>query len=307
MSAPRPGNPDPSGGIDILASNAQSVIVGCVDGSLVRLERKSGAVLARSNALRDAFVYAIQPVGTCAYAVTAIPHQTAASSLVEILGCKRLNVIMQQRADTMVLGAIGETAVLDHCCFRARKIFRPETISTVDLTNGAQSAGINVLPARKRYQSAWAILHHQQLYVSADSALYYYGDPRDLPTAASRVDVGGMPIGDGRYAEQTSNLAGARTTSVVQLDGPSVKTIWTVPSEGIRDPSYDIATGSLVYQFGHAWSGAHDYVRLSDRKRVTLRPGCWPMASDETELVALCPAPVSGNTGAQNFSAYRWR
>lgn len=113
-------------------------------------------------------------------------------------------------------------------------------------------------------------------------------------------------MGDGRYIVQCVNLLGARITTVTQLFGPTTHTIWNTPSMGDRDPRYDVTTDSLEFAFGSVRTRRH-YLRLRDRKSVTLRPGCWPMASDATALIAICSAPVPGNIGAQAFSAFDWR
>jgi hypothetical protein len=319
---PKPADGAPGGAVSVIVRDADDLVIGCFGGSVTRVAAASGNVRARSGTAFIADQVAdIVPLGSCAYAVSgwssgAILRQNAA-----ILDCKRLSVIVPEQDDMMILGAIGNIAVLDEMCCNGRAdVYRPATIVRADLKTGAVSPEVDLTPEPSRYpadqrpvgQGSAAILDGSDLYLIVDRSLYRYGDPRALPASPQRIaaDLVDFPtiLRHGLLAVRLQGEGGAVTDEIVRIRNGALEPLWSARELGPVSFGYDpdAAPDVLTIRNTDGRRG-QTFVRTYDGAQLFVTDPC-NMASANRDLVLMiCTTEtLVGNRYLQYVAAYRW-
>ena len=305
----------------IVVRYGADVIAGCWGGEIVRVSADSGSVRARSG---DAFVAtradSIQPLGRCALAVAG---WTDGAHLVEqsaIIDCKHLRPIVRQGSEVSVLGAVGNTAVLDDLCCNGRPdVYEPATIVLANLTTGEESRPIDLRPEPERYpanqrpigQGSAVMLDGNELYLAVDRTVYRYGDPRALLTTPQRVadNLADFPVflQHGLMALRVQVAGGALEDQVVRIRSGAYEPLWRRLETGTAVIGYDASVTPDVVRFDtiNGPNLAQTLVRTTDG--AALDVPCAPAAFGSGVVVSICNTQtLVGNRYLQYLAAYRW-
>ncbi len=237
-------------GVSAMVRNADDLIVGCRGGRLVRMDAASGRILARSDTAFDTEAISnIAPLGSCAYEISGWSDGAYLRGNGAIVDCKRLSVIVPEQEDLVVVGEIGNIAVLDErCCFGRPDVYRPATIVRANLTTGALSPAVDLTPEPSRYpaghrpigQGSAVLLEGTELYLVVDRTLYRYGDPRALSGTPQRVaaELADFPtlLNQGLLAVRLRAEGGAIDDEIVRIRNGALEPLWSSRESGPVGP-----------------------------------------------------------------------
>ncbi|MBV8371246.1 MAG: PQQ-binding-like beta-propeller repeat protein [Candidatus Eremiobacteraeota bacterium] len=305
----------------IVVRYGDDLIAGCWGGDMVRISAASGSVRARS---RSAFavtkVDSIRPLGRCALAVAGTTDGAHLVSQSAIVDCKQLRAIVPQGSDLSVLGAIGNTAVLDDLCCNGRPdVYQPATIILANLATGKESPAVDLRPEPDRYpanhrplgQGSAAMLDGNELYLVVDRTVYRYGDPRSLLSSPQRIpgELVDFPVllRHGLLALRVQVAGGAVEDQVVRIRNGAIEALWRRPETGAVVIGYDASEMPDVVRFDtmNGPNMTQTLVRTTDGGE--LQVPCAPAAVARGLVVSICNTQtLVGNRYLQYVAAYRW-
>ena len=311
----------------IVVRYGDDLIAGCWGGDMVRISAASGSVRARS---RSAFavtkVDSIRPLGRCALAVAGTTDGAHLVSQSAIVDCKQLRAIVPQGSDLSVLGAIGNTAVLDDLCCNGRPdVYQPATIILANLATGKESPAVDLRPEPDRYpanhrpigQGSAAMLDGNELYLVVDRTVYRYGDPRALLTTPQHVadNLVDFPfvLQHGLMAVRVQTAGGAVEDEIVRIRNGAFEAVWETRESGAPVIGYDPIETPGVVMFQHVneprgpATPVRTFVRTSDGAEIDVTDPCGLTAGSKHLVVTICNTEtLVGNRYLQYVAAYRW-
>jgi hypothetical protein len=310
------------GGVSVIVRDADDLVVGCRGGRLVRIAAASGRIWAHSDSAFVAESIAdIAPLGACAYGVSGWSSGAALRGHAAIVDCKRLSVIVPEQDEMVIVGSIGNIAILDErCCFGRPDVYRPATIVRANLTTGALSPEVDLTPEPNRYpadhrpigQGSAALLEGTELYLVVDRSLYRYGDPRALSASPQRIaaDLVDFPtfLRHGLLAVRLRVQGGAINDEIVRIRNGALEPLWSSRESGPIDFSYDGGASPDVLTIRNTSEPrGQTFVRIYDGARLFVTDPC-PMVGANRDLVLmLCTTDtLVGNRYLQYLAAYRW-
>ena len=311
-----------TGGVSVIVRHAGDLVVGCRGGRLVRMDAVSGRTLAHSD---SAFVAEsisdITPLGACAYGISGWSSGAALRGHAAIVDCKRLSVIVPEQDEMVIVGAIGNIAVLDErCCFGRPDVYRPATIVRANLTTGALSPEVDLTPEPNRYppdhrplgQGSAVLLEGSELYLVVDRSLYRYGDPRALSASPQRVaaDLVDFPtfLRHGLLAVRLRVQGGAINDEIVRIRNGALESLWSSRESGPVDFSYEgVAAPDVVTIRNTSEPRGQTFVRMNDGARLFIMDPCQMVGANRDLVLMLCTTDtLVGNRYLQYVAAYRW-
>ncbi len=317
---PAPSHGIASGGADVILGGETDLLVGCSGGRVVRVDRASGRILAMSTDFSVDQIASITSLGSCSYGVEGWSSGATIVQHAEILGCKRLNQILGEQNETPIVGSIGNVAILDdRCCFGRAGVYRPATISRVNLLTGDRSPAVDLAPEPYRYppgqrpigQGSIAFLAGNELYLAVDHALYLYGDPRDPRPSAKRVADNFVEppavLGNDRLAMRLRGPNATTWDEIARLRDDAFATIFRIREDPTLPYFFlSVAGNPDVLSLARA-GGASTFVRADDGSQLTIDGGGQPVAASKELLVLLRSTNVLvGNRYQQYIAGYRW-
>ena len=311
------------GGVAVIVRNGEDLVVGCNGGRIVRMDAASGSVRARSG---DAFVAEdiseIMPLGSCAYGVSGWSSGATLRQHAAILDCKRLGAIVREQDETLILGSIGNIAVLnDTCCNGRPDVYRPATIMRANLVTGALSPEVDLTPEPNRYppdqrplgQGSAAMLSGGELYLAVDRSLYRYGDPRTLSASPRRiaenlVDFPTM-LRNGLIAVRVRVAGGAIADEIARVRNGALEPRWRRVESGSVTFGYDANVGPDVLTIRSAdQSWSQTFVKTDDGAEIFVTGPCHMVGANKDFVVTLCTTnTLVGNRYLEYVAAYRWQ
>jgi hypothetical protein len=311
-----------SGGISLIVRDAGNLIVGCRGGSLVRIAAASGRMLAFSDSAFVAeSIAAITQLGACAYGVTGWSSGAALRSHGAIVDCKRLSAIVPEQDELVIVGSIGNIAILDdRRCFGRADVYRPATIVRADLATGVLSPEVDLTPEPDRYpadhrpvgQGSAVLLEGNELYLIVERTLYRYGDPRTLSAAPQRLaaDLVDFPtfLRHGLLAVRLRVEGGAIDDEIVRVRKGALEPLWSSRESGPVDFTYDAdaAPGVLTIRNTSGTRG-QTFVRIADGAQLFVTDPCQMVGANRNLVLMVCTTEtLVGNRYLQYLAAYRW-
>ncbi len=311
-----------SGGVSVIVRNAGDLVVGCRGGRLVRIAAASGNISAHSDSAFVAESIAdIAPLGACAYGVFGWSSGAALRGHAAIVDCKRLSVIVPEQDEMVIVGSIGNIAVLDErCCFGRPDVYRPATIVRANLATGALSPEVDLTPEPNRYpadhrpigQGSAALLEGSELYLVVDLSLYRYGDPRTLSASPQRIaaDLVDFPtfLRHGLLAVRLRLQGGAINDEIVRIRNGALEPLWSSRESGPVNFSYDAdaAPGVLTIRNTSEPRG-QTFVRIYDGAQLFVTDPCQMAGANRNLVLMICTTDtLVGNRYLQYVAAYRW-
>jgi hypothetical protein len=319
---PIPTDGTNGGGVSVIVRNRAEFVVGCSGGRVALLDAASGRIRARSE---SAFVVEqiadIVPLGSCAYGLSGWTSGATLRQHAIILDCKRLRIIVPEREETVILGSIGNIAVLDdRCCNGRPDVYRPATIVLANLTTGALSPEVDLTPEPNRYppdhrpigQGSAALLEGSELYLIVDRSLYSYGDvraPSALPQriAADFVDFPTFLL-HGLLAVRRRGEGGAITDEIVRIRNGALEPLWSSRESVPVNFSYyaDAAPDVLMIRNTNE-PGGQTFVRMRDGAQLFVTDPCHMSGGNGDLVLMVCEThTLVGNRYLQYLAAYRW-
>ena len=311
-----------AGGVAVIVRHADDLVVGCRGGLIVRVAAASGRILAQSgSAFVAESIAGITPLGACAYAVSGWSTGAAMRSHAAILDCRRLNVIVPEQDEMVVVGAIGNVAVLDErCCFGRADVYRPATIVRANLTTGALSPEVDLTPEPERYpadhrpigQGSAVLLEGNELYLVVERSLYRYGDARTPAASPQRIaaDLADFPtiLRHGLLAVRLRVAGGAVTDELVRVRNGVLEPVWSARESGPVIFGYDADGAPGVLTLGNTdLPRRQTFVRTYDGAQLVVTAPCQLFGASRELLLMLCTTDtLVGNRYLQYLAAYRW-
>lgn len=311
-TSPPPYGPE-TGPIGVLIHDHRDLLAGCDGGTLVRISASSGTILRRAHVLSTQRIAKIEPLGPCSFGVTGWSDGAALVESMSIVECRDFRPIVPQRNETDIIGAVGDTAILDDtCCFGRPDVYRPATIIRANLSTGEVSDPLDLRPEPARYpansrplrQGSRVFLDGGDLYLAVDHALYDYGNALGALTQPHRVSDALMQppamIGEGLIAVRQSTKNGSIIDEIARLEDGMLRPIWTS-----REMRYE-ALGPIPDIPGVVFLGSRS-VRVRPLAGVVLPLGCQLVAAGTVLAIAVCtPGERFDTAGAQYVAAFRW-
>jgi len=122
------------------------LLVGCSGGRVVRVDRASGRILAMSTDFSVDQIASITSLGSCSYAREGFFRARPCGSIRDSR-CKRFKPDFGRAKKRRSSDSIGNVAILDdRCCFGRAGVYRPATISRVNLLTGDRSPAVDLAP-----------------------------------------------------------------------------------------------------------------------------------------------------------------
>ena len=223
-----------------LLALGNDLYVGCPKAQrLVRIDARTGKVLAARNVLPVYQFFGGMDLGHGVIAVAGASAGAVLQVHVVLVHRDDLRPLIDERTDTTVLGAVGDTAILDDwCCFGRMTVPAPATILRVDLRTGRMATPIDLQPDPKRFGpdqrplgvGANAALVGSHLYFAIPPMLYDYGDALN-PVAKPRAVFDSLVeppvfLVNGR-AFVRLRADGVITDEVVDLRSNPVREVWS--------------------------------------------------------------------------------
>ncbi|MDB5070627.1 MAG: hypothetical protein JWM87_1738 [Candidatus Eremiobacteraeota bacterium] len=221
----------------------------------------------------------------------------------------------------IILGAIGNIAVLDDMCCNGRAdVYRPATIVRANLATGALSPEVDLAPEPSRYpadqrpvgQGSAAILDGGELYLVVGRSLYRYGDPLALSAQPHRIaaELADFPtiLRHGLLVVRLQRDGGAITDEIVRIRNGALEPLWSSRESGPVIFGYDPdAAPDVVTIRNTDERSGQTLVRTYDGAQLFVTDAC-NMAGANRELVLmLCTTDtLVGNRYLQYLAAYRW-
>jgi hypothetical protein len=299
--------------------DASDLIVGCQEGRIARIDIATGRVLASTDSFSGKTIGRIVTLGSGAYGIEGWTSGAALRSWILIIDKVSLEPLMPVQTEANILGAVGETAVIeDFCCNGRPDVYRPATIFTVDLNSGYRSTEVDLRPEPDRYpadkrpigQGSRSLLAHGRLYLAVDQSLYYFGDPRSLLNAPKRItdNLVEPPIlfADGTVGLQLSKPDAHSQIQVARFNDDLVVPVWTTTEVGSFGFRYDEDEAPNVLNVNPS-----NFFRISDGREI--RSTCLIAAAGASIVVTSCPTKMdvyldkSRLRYAVKLFGYRWR
>lgn len=306
--------------VSVIVRDADDLVVGCRGGRLVRIAAASGRILARSDSAFVAEAIAdIAPLGACAYGVSGWSSGAALRGHAAIVDCKRLTVVVPEQDDMVIVGTIGNIAVLDErCCFGRPDVYRPATIVRANLTTGALSPEVDLTPEPNRYpadhrpigQGSAALLEGTELYLLVDRSLYRYGDPRALSASPQRIaaDLVDFPavLRHGLLAVRLQDQGGAINDEIVRIRNGSLEALWSSRESGSVIFGDDV--NGVLTIINTSEPRGQTFVRTDDGASLFVTDPCQKYGANRDLVVMLCTTnTLVRNRYLQYVAAYRWQ
>ncbi len=311
------------GPVVTIVRTGPDLIVGCSGGQVVRIDARSGHVLAVGGAFDVHQISSIVHIGSCALAIEGWEDGAALRNETEIVGCKRLQPILSEQTDTTILGSIENVAIVDDwCCFGRPDVYRPATIYRVDLTTGATTPEVDLAPEPNRYpphmrplgQGSEAILEGGALYLRVDHALYAYGNPFALASSPQRIADNvvtmRMPLPGGLVWMRVKTADGSITDESARLSASGIAVVSShiEPAKGasyILDDVSDVIGTGIGYPIGTDQD--NHYFRIVDGAQVDFPGRCRAIGSSRQILITRCDTKILvGNLDREYIATYRW-
>jgi hypothetical protein len=166
--------------------------IGCAGGYVTKIG-PGRRVLGGTHVVMDG-INGILAAGDDAIAISGWADGAALRAELTILRASTLRPILPETADSTFLGALGDRAYIDDWCCNGRPdVYRPATIYSVSLRDGAQGAHVDLSPEPALHtgiqplgQGAHNYMVGDYFYVVVGPVTYRY-DVRDLNKAPFRM------------------------------------------------------------------------------------------------------------------------
>ncbi len=309
-------------GVSVIARHADDLVVGCRGGRLTRIAAASGRILARSDsAFLAESIADIVPLGACAYGISGWSSGAALRGHAAIVDCKRLSVIVPEQDEMVIVGAIGNIAVLDErCCFGRADVYRPATIVRANLTTGGLSPEVDLTPEPDRYpadhrpvgQGSAAMLAGNELYLIVERSIYRYGDARSLSAPPQRIaaELADFPVllRHGLLAVRLRGEGGAVTDQIVRIRNGALEPLWSSRESRPVILGYDADAAPAVLKIGNTdLPRRQTFVRTYDGTQLFITDPCQLFGANRDVVLTLCTTDtLIGNRYLEYLAAYRW-
>jgi hypothetical protein len=281
-----------------------SVFVGCAGGRLVRLDARTGETRVTLDALGYDGFNAITPLPHGTLAVAGWSSGAALRAYIALLRAADLHELVTPREETLLVGVVGDTAVLDDlCCFGRADVYRPATIVTVDLRDGKASEPLDLRPDPDRFPASrlgvgqgWnaAAIVGTHLLLGIVPMLYDYGDARAPAAAPQRLlsDLDKPPtyLADGSVFVRRRASDGTSVIELIDRRGAPIRLRARLETGGAPVLAYDErrAPGALALSYSSSAHTSPVFVRISDAAEISVPAGCRLLASTEEAAYASC-------------------
>jgi hypothetical protein len=298
-------------------ATAESVFVGCRGGRLFRLDARTGKTRAVLDALAFEGFDEITPLPLGALAVAGWTSGATLLAYVAVLRATDLHELVSPRLETLLVGAVGDTAVLDDLCCNGRTdTYRPATIVNVDLRNGATSEPLDLRPDPDRFPpkgqgpgQGWngAAIVGTHLFLGIAPMLYDYGDARAPAREPERLltNLVAPPrfLADGSAYVAVQAADGTRVAQLLDLNTSPIRVRARLEIGGSPLVTYNvrIARGAMVLSGSSPSQISPTFVRISDGAEVSVPAGCGLVGATETAAYASCA--VHGGTFVRSYVA----
>ena len=313
-----------AGGVQIVKRFGDDLIAACAFGELVRLDVRTGAVLARAGFELENF-NKIERIGSCSYAISGSESGAILRFYSGLVQCKSLETILPLQQDLRVLGEASNQAVLDdRSCGGTGNRDCPDVISHLDLATGMRSDGVNLTGKSSQASSAMLVGRHLYLFLGTPTpgptffAIDDYGDPLAPDSTPHRVAdnvIGYVVTGNLVAGVQTNgrDASDARYILLALNDG-TAKPLWSFPAipYGVVPNFVSSGGGYLEPRAPLAVSflGANNttfYVRLGDLKVLVPDRDCVSVQADDRLVILNCPTKrLVGRVYVTYLAAYAW-
>lgn len=296
---------------------ADSVFVGCGGGAFFRLDARTGTTRATLDALGFDGFTAITRLPRGALAVVGWSSGATTRAQLAVLRAADLHEVVPPREETLLVGSVGDTAILDDLCCQGRTdTYRPATIVSVDLRDGTTSEALDLRPDPDRFPpkgqgpgQGWngAAIAGTHLFLGIPPMLYDYGDARAPAHEPDRLltNLVAPPtfLTDGSVYVAVQIADGTRVAQLLDLNSRPMRLRARLEIGGSPLVSYDerLAPGALVLSYSTPTQISPTFVRISDGAEISVPAGCRLIGATEEAAYASCA--VHGGSFVRSYVA----